>query len=331
MKKTLLYALFLAVLAAAAPFLCLLLPKTEGATLRPQPTLTATTAATPTPTAAPKNTANADSGEQTVTLYDSAVGGEITVPVEAFLVGAAACEMPPTWPDAALCAQMVASHSYVRSLGESRFRVNSALCTGWTDEAVLKARWGSDFDEHYTRLQALASRIADQLLYYDGQPAAACYHAVSAGHTEASQNVWLGSLPYLQGVDSPWDTSAPDFEVTIHYTADQLRPMLEELDLTPGDDPAAWFGDAAMTDAGYVDTMQVCGQEIAGTALRSALALRSACFTLAYADDAFAITTHGYGHGVGLSQYGAHAMAEGGAGWQEILTYYFPGCEVERA
>ena len=81
-------------------------------------------------------------------------------------------------------------------------------------------------------------------------------------------------------------------------------------------------------DAGYVESMEVCGTDFGGTTLRSAFALRSASFTVAYADGAFQLTTHGYGHGVGLSQYGAKAMAEGGADWREILTYYFPGCEI---
>ena len=65
-----------------------------------------------------------------------------------------------------------------------------------------------------------------------------------------------------------------------------------------------------------------------GTTLRGALSLRSASFTVDYGDGQFSITTHGYGHGVGLSQYGAKSMAEGGASWREILTYYFPGCEI---
>lgn len=159
-------------------------------------------------------------------------------------------------------------------------------------------------------------------------PAAACYHAISSGHTQASQRVWQESLPYLQGVDSPWDTAAEGYETAVTYTAQQIDAVLLGLGLEPDEDPAGWFGTPVPDEAGYVATVPVCGQELGGTALRGALGLRSACFSIDYRDSAFTFTTRGYGHGVGLSQYGAKAMAEGGANWREILTYYFPGCEI---
>ena len=94
--------------------------------------------------------------------------------------------------------------------------------------------------------------------------------------------------------------------------------------------PAGWFGEGVLDSAGYVAQMPVCGQVFTGTRLRSAFSLRSAAFTVAYdsGENAFDFTTHGYGHGVGLSQYGVKAMAEDGKTWQEILEWYFPGCEV---
>ena len=94
-------------------------------------------------------------------------------------------------------------------------------------------------------------------------------------------------------------------------------------------DPAAWVGDSRWDKAGYVQSITLCGQKLPGTAVRTALALRSACFAIAWRGGQFVITTRGYGHGVGLSQHGARAMAAGGASWREILEYYFPGCEVQ--
>ena len=323
-------AALLVLLAALAPFGALLLPgapdaPTPGPT--PAPTAEAPAPAQQAPAATPQPDADASAP---LTLYDAAAGREIEVTVEEFLLGAAACEMPPDWPDAALCAQMVASHSYALALGEP-MQVNSALCAGWTSAEVLQARWGDAFDEYYARFAALARQVADAVLCYGGAPAAACYHSISAGHTEASQNVWLTALPYLQGVESPWDKAAPGYETTVEYSAEQMASLLQTLGLEPDGDAAAWFGAAERDAAGYVAQMDVCGQTVAGTALRQALGLRAASFTVACADGVFAITTQGYGHGVGLSQYGARAMAQGGAAWQDILTYYFPGCTVERA
>ena len=251
--------------------------------------------------------------------------------VRDFLIGAAACEMPPTWNDDTLLAQMVASHSYALALG-APMQVNSALCAGWTDTEVLEARWGDDFTAYYSRFAALADEAAGALLCYGGAPAAACYHSISNGVTEASQNVWTSALPYLQGVASPWDKTADGYETTITYSCEQVDAILQGLGLEPetlaDTAPAAWFGAAQLDEAGYVASMSVCGEAFSGTRLRRALALRSTCFAVQYADGTFTFTTRGYGHCVGLSQHGAQSMAEGGADWREILTYYIPGCEV---
>ena len=309
----------LLVLAGAAPFLALLpgggqtVPKAPAMTARPSPA--ATTA--PTPAAA-----------QTVTVYDEALGKERLLSVEAFMAGAAACEMPPDWPDAALQAQMVASRSYAQAQSQP-MTVNSAQCSGWTEESILKLRWGDDFEAAYARLQALAAQVSGAVLLYDGAPAAACYHAASCGHTEASQNVWLTALPYLQGVDSPWDRTAPDFEVTVEYTAPQLSDAVASLTgAVPQGDAAGWLGDTVWDAAGYVQSITIAGQKLTGSEVRGALGLRSACFSMAWDGAVFTVTTRGYGHGVGMSQYGAKAMAEGGSSWREILAYYFPGTQL---
>lgn len=309
----------LLVLAGAAPFLALLpgggqtVPKAPAMTARPSPAATTV----PTPAAA-----------QTVTVYDEALGKERLLSVEAFMAGAAACEMPPDWPDAALQAQMVASRSYAQAQSQP-MTVNSAQCSGWTEESVLKLRWGDDFEAAYARLQALAAQVSGAVLLYDGAPAAACYHAASCGHTEASQNVWLTALPYLQGVDSPWDRTAPDFEVTVEYTAPQLSDAVASLTgAIPQGDAAGWLGDTVWDAAGYVQSITIAGQKLTGSEVRGALGLRSACFSMAWDGAVFTVTTRGYGHGVGLSQYGAKAMAEGGSSWREILAYYFPGTQL---
>lgn len=330
MRKTVVYAALLAVMAAAAPFLCLL------------PLFPASSAgeAAALPAAAPSPVSSVQTGEsaaapaaipaalEPLTLYDASAGQNIEVAVTEFLAGAAACEMPATWPEEALLAQMVASHSYALAQ-ETPMHVNSAQCLGWTSAEVLKARWGDHFDEWYDRLCRLAGEAAGALLLYEDEPAAACYHAISSGHTEASQNVWLAALPYLQGVDSPWDRQAEGYEVTVEYSAEQLSSALAGLlGAAPEGDEESWFGTMQWDSAGYVESVEVCGQRLTGSQLRGALGLRSACFAIAWRGGQFVVTTRGYGHGVGLSQYGAKAMAEGGSSWQEILAYYFPGTSV---
>lgn len=315
---TLLLAFFL-------PFSVLLLPRPAAIVPAPEPLPEPTLP--PLPTATP----SATPADGTVTVWDAATQQERTLPLQEFLVGLAACEMPPEWPAAALCAQMVAGRSYALALGDTPLQVNSAQCLGWTDTDVLKARWGDDYERFHALLVQAAQTVGNSVLTYDGSPAAACYHSISAGHTEASQNVWETALPYLQGVPSPTDLAADGYETTVEYSPEQVSAVLTSLELEPGNDPAAWFGDAVRDDAGYITAQTVCGTAVSGTKMRRAFHLRSASFSVEYNGTSFCFTTHGYGHGVGLSQYGAKALAEQGRTWQEILLYYFPGCEVHHS
>lgn len=315
---TLLLAFFL-------PFSVLLLPRPTAIVPAPEPLPEPTLP--PLPTATP----SATPADGTVTVWDAATQQERTLPLQEFLVGLAACEMPPEWPAAALCAQMVAGHSYALALGDTPLQVNSAQCLGWTDPDVLKARWGDDYERFHALLVQAAQTVGNSVLTYDGSPAAACYHSISAGHTEASQNVWETALPYLQGAPSPADLAADGYETTVEYSPEQVSAVLTSLELEPGSDPAAWFGDAVRDDAGYITAQTVCGTAVSGTKMRRAFHLRSASFAVEYNGTSFCFTTHGYGHGVGLSQYGAKALAEQGRTWQEILLHYFPGCEIHHS
>lgn len=276
-----------------------------------------------------------------IQLWDEGAGRLLSLPVEEYLIGVMAAEMPPSWPDEALMAQAVAAHSYVLS---QREQAGAALEGGWlavdparrqgflTDE-VLRSYWGDAYEENHARLAALAAQVKDELVLYDGAPAAACYHAISCGATEASQNVWAEALPYLQGVDSPLDLTSPDYEKAVTYTPQQMYDALSlgcpGLDLSGA--PNSWFGEVRYTGAGYVAEQQVGGAAVSGLALRAALGLRSACFTVDYADGVFTVTTRGYGHGVGMSQYGANALALTGKTHAEILSFYYPGTTLGTA
>lgn len=331
MKRTLLCACLLAVLLALAPLLCLLpVFGTSGSALL-------RTADSGSTVQQPDATAGPLEEPEPILLWDTAGQEILTVPAAEYLAGSAACEVPASWPDDAILAQMVACHSwalYQKEQSGNRtdgawFSVNTTQCSGYATEQVLRSRWGAQYDETRARFESLAAQVLHTVLLYDGHPAAACYHAISSGHTESSQAVWVEPLPYLQGVDSPWDQYADNYEVTVRYSRSQMYDILVmNLNLDPDDDPSGWVGEPTWDEAGYVATIPLCGQEFTGVEVRSALSLRSACFSITYADGMFTVTTRGYGHGVGLSQYGAYAMAEGGATWQEILAYYFPGTEL---
>ena len=278
---------------------------------------------------------------EVIRLWDAGAGEVLEVPLLDYLIGAAASEMPVTWPDEALKAQAIASHSYALyqrdraaadKLEGAWFSADPARRQGFMTKEVLQSYWGDAFEENWARLEGLFAPILHQVVTWEGAPAAACYHAISNGQTEASENVWNEALPYLCGVDSTLDLTAEGYEQTVTYTTQQMYDAI--LLGVPGaapdlDAPESWFGEASLTAAGYVDKIQCGGVFVRGVDLRTALALRSACFSIQYADGVFSVTTRGYGHGVGLSQYGASALALTGSSCADILAHYYPGTSLE--
>ena len=274
----------------------------------------------------------------TVCFTDQSTGQTITLPLREYLIGAVAAEMPVSWPDEALKAQAVAAHSYALYRRDHSTRENGAWFTadparrqGCLTDAVLHSYWGTAYAANYARLSALVDAVQTQVLYYEDAPAGTSYFAISNGMTEASENVWGTALPYLVAVDSSTDLNADNYLYTVQFTSEQMQQTLTGLGLLPDPAaPASWFGEAALTPSGYVASLPVCGQSVTGPALRKALGLRSACFTVQYQEGSFLLTTKGYGHGVGLSQWGAKALAEQGQSAEEILAHYFPGTELRR-
>ena len=276
---------------------------------------------------------------ETFLVEDQATGQVLELSRQEYVLGAVAAEMPVSWPDEALKAQAVAAHSYALYCRDHAapdsigwLTADPARRQGCLTDPVLRSYWGTAYETNYARLAALVDEVEHTVLLCDGAPACASYFAISNGRTEASENVWGTALPYLVPVDSSTDLSADNYEVTLTLSAAQTGQLLSE-GLGIAADPAApgqWFGEPTLTASGYVASLPVCGQTVSGAALRRALGLRSACFTLRYQDGGFCITTRGYGHGVGLSQWGAKALAEQGQGYADILAHYFPGTQLCR-
>ena len=301
-------------------------------------------AATPVTTLSAEESAAAPESEpdkaalcETYRMLDITSGKVEEISVRDYVIGAVCAEMPATFEPDALKAQAVAAHSYAlyrrdHSTGENGawFTADPARRQGCLTDAVLHSYWGTAYAANYARLSALVDTVQTQVLYYGDAPAGTSYFAMSNGRTEASENVWGTALPYLVPVDSSTDTAADNYEYTLNLSAAQLQQLLAErlgiaADLSQ---QAQWFGTPVLTPSGYVDSLPVCGQTVQGTALRKALGLRSACFTVVCQSGTFSFTTRGYGHGVGMSQWGAKALAEQGADYRTILVHYYPGTEL---
>ena len=280
-----------------------------------------------------------------IIVFDEAAGQTLTLTEREYVLGALVCEMPALYEPEALKAQAVAIHTYALNVVQSSeaspdpelegaaFKVNTALYLGYTTAQNAEKIYGGSFGEYYTKMENAVDAVMGEMLTYNGEPISACYHAISPGRTEASENVFVSALPYLVSVDSSFDATAEDFLSQKNLTANELEDVLRAHDagFSPAGEPAAWAGAASTTEAGTVLTQSICGREYAGTKLRELFGLRSAAFTLTYSDGEFVFSVKGYGHGVGLSQYGANYLAKEGKTYSEILAHYYPGAVLTAA
>lgn len=263
----------------------------------------------------------------------------VTLSERDFLIGTLAAEMYPSYGIEALKAQAVAAYTYygckrtaARADGEMAdfSDVPSTFPTLYTVEG-MRERWGECFEEYYQKLCEAVDAVLGQRLLYEGEPILAVYHAMSAEKTETAAVVWGRDLPYLQAVDSPGDTLAPSYETVVSVSAADFAAALQGVGVTPEGAAADWVDGDSLTrsPSGTVTAVTVCGHTFTGRELRTLFSLRSAAFTLQYrADTGFVFTVHGYGHGVGLSQYGAACLAAEGKTYVEILQYYYTGVTV---
>ncbi|MEG2174414.1 MAG: SpoIID/LytB domain-containing protein, partial [Oscillospiraceae bacterium] len=198
---------------------------------------------------------------------------------------------------------------------------------GYVSEARFRERYGSQAELYWPKICAAADYAAHYVLTWEGEPALAVYHAMSAGSTEASDNVWETALPYLVSVKSEGDTLSPDYCSSHTWLLDEMHALLKAAFPAARleGDPAKWLTVLARSEAGYVTLFSVGGVQVPGQQVRKALSLRSTCLLIEYANGTFSIETKGYGHGVGLSQNGADFLARQGSDAADILAHYYPG------
>ena len=267
----------------------------------------------------------------------------ITLTEEDFLIRTLAMEMSPTTHEEALKAQAVAAYTYYARrrqaqtekadpalMGADFAAPNDKFPHEYTDEK-LRERWGEHYEEYYGTLAAAVKAVAGVTITHEGKLIDACYHAISSGSTEDAATVWGADIPYLQAVASPGDRLAPTYASEGTFTPEETKAILtaELPDLTLEDDPASWFGTPLLSDAGTVAQQPVGDAQLAGTRVRQLFGLRSAAFSVSYADGTFTFAVRGYGHGVGMSQYGADHLARQGYSYEEILHYYYTDVTVE--
>ena len=262
--------------------------------------------------------------------------GAISMRLDAYLTGVVAAEMPASFELEALKAQATAARTFTLKQIKSgkhdgAICADSACCQAYLDETARKERFGAEAEQLQQKIQAAVEQTDGMVITYDDTLIDAVYFSCSGGQTEDAAAVWGNTRPYLVSVQSPGEEAAPhDTDLTtvaLDTFCQTLQKAAPDIDLSGN--PVGWFGSQTETPGGGVATMQIGGQSFTGTQLRQLFSLRSTMFTVAVTADAIEFQTHGYGHRVGMSQYGANAMAEGGADFQASLTHYYTGTEIK--
>lgn len=249
--------------------------------------------------------------------------------LEIYVVRVVLAEMPASFEMEALKAQAVASRTFALRTCADGQKHDGAVCTSYrccqaymTEEAYLQRGWDPNNVE---RVREAVQATAGQVLTYDGQWIRATYFACSGGYTEAAVTVWGKEYPYLQSVKSPGEEETVYYTDTKEFTLDQFQ---EALGVSLSGSVDTWFGTITYTDSGGVDTMSIGGVSYRGTTLRTLLGLRSTIFEVIVSDSRVVFVTKGYGHRVGMSQYGAEAMALEGYDYRQILQYYYQNTQL---
>ena len=257
-----------------------------------------------------------------------------------YLVGVVRSEMPASFAPEALKAQAVAARTYtyhkMLNGGSANHPQADACdditcCKAYMDAAAAAENWGDKAAAYEEKIRSAVVETDGECVLYGAQPVLAVFHSSSAGMTQDAADVWSGSLPYLQSVASPEDeATVPNYKSTASFSTAELKDLLQaalpQAQLSGGVEE--WFTNVQRSAAGAVTDLTVGGETISGNQLRTILGLRSACFTMVFEGDAVTFSVTGYGHGVGMSQYGANVLAADGMNYREILAWYYTDTTV---
>ena len=258
------------------------------------------------------------------------------LPLEKYVVGVVASEMPRGFEKEALKAQALTARTYIvnQMLKENKSDLpGGALVTDTENHQVyksddeLKKLFGADYNWAINKITEAVNETNGQIITYEGAPIVASFFSTSNGYTENSEAIWLNAVPYLKSVESPWDLQSPKFGGQKIFTVSEFE---QKLDVKLSDNST--IGNIIERTAGKrVGKVEINGKMLHGKEVREKLKLKSTDFTWERKGDKIIVNTKGYGHGVGMSQYGANGMAAEGKTYKDIINYYYKGVQISNS
>ena len=267
--------------------------------------------------------------EPVATIWVILRGERVEMVLEEYVTGVVLAEMPAAFAEEALKAQAVASRTYaLRMCGDSYHAgavcTDPGCCQGYLSPEVYVASYGTQ--AYCDRVRAAVDATAGEVLTYQGRVIYCPYFSCSGGSTESAVAVWGSEIAYLQAVDSPGEEFAYTYQDVFSFTWEEFQ---RALGVRLEGDATSWFGVVCHTAGGGVDTMEIGGVFYRGTTLRALLGLPSTRFSITVDETQILVKTLGYGHRVGMSQYGAEAMAQNGSTYSQILAHYYTGTQLQ--
>jgi len=258
-----------------------------------------------------------------------------------YLTGVLAAEMPVSFEIEALKAQAIAARTYTvhkmlsgknENHPDADICSDTACCQAFCDENAMLEKWGENYEKNLNKINAAILETDGLCAVFENEPILAAFHSSSCGSTQSSGNIWGKELPYLIPVESPEsENDVPNYvsSVTVSFSDFKETILSEYPDAVFGEDKGAWIGEKTSDESGRTDSVIIGGINVSGTKLRSLFSLRSTAIDLEITENGVSLTTTGYGHGVGLSQYGANALAEKGFSCEDIIAWYYTGTELK--
>lgn len=252
------------------------------------------------------------------------------VALEDYVVGVLAGEMPVSFHEEALKAQAVAARTYVmkkmaHNIGNDYDVVDTVSNQVYLDTAYLKNAWKEEYVKKINILKKAVLETYGQYITYDNEIIEAFYFSTSTGKTENSEDVFKEALPYLKSVDSSWDEISPVYVENKYYT---VKDFFNKLNIPFS--TVLHIDYVNKTKTGRIKTIVINNKTFPASEVVSKLGLRSSYFSINKIDNVIKIETKGYGHGVGMSQYGAEAMARLGYKYEEIIKYYYKDVNIKK-
>jgi stage II sporulation protein D len=277
-----------------------------------------------------------------IKVYNAKTNQVMKIDFEEYLKGVVASEMPANFNEEALKAQAVTARTYLlyrlKKYPDGQTEHNGApVCTSthcqvWTSKDDLIASHEEGwYKQYWGKIENSVNSTKGQILTYEGKVIEPLFHSTSGGKTENSEDVFSSSVPYLKSVESPYEGEAPKLHDSVKMTVDEfinkIKSAYGDLNITR-DNLKEKVQLGQVSKGGKIKTIYIDGTEVTGRDMRSLFNLNSTDFSFVQSGDEIEILTTGYGHGVGMSQWGADGMAENGYNYQQILKHYFTGTEI---